>query len=459
MNKKQFLAGAASVDITPPIGTRINGDFISHYAHTIHDNLYSKALALKGAQGTDPVVLIVVDTCYMQDDFLRPIRKTISKKAGLPANNILFCCTHTHSAGAVTDLLLGAADLPYTRKLPSLIVQSALEALQNLQPAKIAFGSIDMPEHILCRRYSMKEGYNAFNPVTGGSDVVKTNPFGDERDIIGPVAKMDTQLSYLAVKSLGDQWISLFANYSLHYVGDFEAGTISADYFGEFAVQIKNILGAPDSFVGILSNGTSGEANIWDFVNSTRYPTGDFEKSRFIARDLATRIVSSIESLIWETEYNISVAYEELYFPVVKPSPIEVKHAQDIVSRSNFENITTVDNDALTRIYAREQLLLIDGPDKEVLPVQAIKIGNCIIGALAGEFFAETGLWLKQNSPVANYFSIGLANGVVGYVPPAHEIERGGYETWRCRTSKLEKGSEAIVREHLLKLINKVTFE
>jgi hypothetical protein len=87
---------------------------------------------------------------------------------------------------------------------------------------------------------------------------------------------------------------------------------------------------------------------------------------------------------------------------------------------------------------------------------KADKIGNVVIGALAGEFFAETGLWLKENSPVKNYFSIGLANGCVGYVPPAHEIERGGYETWRCRTSKLDKGSEVIVREKLMNIINKV---
>jgi len=100
---------------------------------------------------------------------------------------------------------------------------------------------------------------------------------------------------------------------------------------------------------------------------------------------------------------------------------------------------------------------LYEGEENEVLPIQGIKIGNIVIGALAGEFFAETGLWLKENSPVKNYFSIGLANGCVGYVPPAHEIERGGYETWRCRTSKLEKDSEPIVREKLLSVINKIS--
>ena len=43
MNKKEpFRAGAAQVDITPMLGTRMNGDFISHYATSIHDPFFQK---------------------------------------------------------------------------------------------------------------------------------------------------------------------------------------------------------------------------------------------------------------------------------------------------------------------------------------------------------------------------------------------------------------------------------
>jgi hypothetical protein len=303
----------------------------------------------------------------------------------------------------------------------------------------------------------MQKGYEPYNPVTGKSDLVKTNPFGAEDQIIEPIAEMDTELSYLAVKSTDDQWISLFANYSLHYVGDFGAGIISADYFGEFATQLKSILNAGDDFVGILSNGTSGEANIWDFVNNDRYPKGDFEKSKLIAKDMAEKLATTLKDLKWDHKPVISAAYEELHLKVRKPSMQEFREAAQIVKESDYETIKIVDNDVLRRIYAREQVLLYEGAESEVLPVQAIKIGDVIIGALAGEFFAETGLWLKEHSPAKNYFSIGLANGCVGYVPPAHEIERGGYETWRCRSSKLESGSEAIVRQKLLSIINKVS--
>jgi neutral ceramidase len=43
-----------------------------------------------------------------------------------------------------------------------------------------------------------------------------------------------------------------------------------------------------------------------------------------------------------------------------------------------------------------------------------------------------------------------MANGYFGYVPPEHEIEAGGYETWRCRTSYLN--SESRIRNKLLEL-------
>ena len=85
---------------------------------------------------------------------------------------------------------------------------------------------------------------------------------------------------------------------------------------------------------------------------------------------------------------------------------------------------------------------------------QAIRVGNGVIGALGGEFFAETGLALRQAFPDRTYFTITMANGYVGYVPPAHEIERGGYETWRCRTSFLAPNAESQLSERLTQLIH-----
>lgn len=451
MTKKTIKAGASKVDITPPLGTLINGDFITHYARQIHDTMFAKALVLQDDEVS--VAICVVDICAMRRELLDEIKKQVQHQTGIPPENVLISSTHTHAAGAVESLLLGAADLPYRQKLPALIVQSIVQAQQNLCNAKIGFGSTDVPEYVLCRRYAMKEGYEARNPVTGGMDKIKTNPFGAEDQIIGPVSKVDPQLCYLSVKNDRDEWLCLLANYSLHYVGDWENGTISPDYFGEFSSQLKNKLNAGNEFIAMLSNGTSGEANIWDFLHPDRFPKANFEKSRLIGGDLAEKVVMSVPAIDWQTDSLVSTGYKEIPVHIRKPDARALEAAKKLVAESNYEHLEGIDYPTMQKLYAREQVLLNEFPDKVDFPVQAIKIGNIIIGALGGEFFAETGLALKSHANNYHYFTITLANDYMGYVCPEHEIERGGYETWLCRTSCLELTAESNIRNYLATLI------
>ncbi|MGV3601099.1 MAG: hypothetical protein ACO1N1_07835 [Dyadobacter fermentans] len=442
-------SGAAQVKTTPPLGTRINGDFITHYATYIHDDLYSKALVLKC--GDTVVTLVVVDICVMPKEFLDPVKADITLMTGIPASHILISSTHTHAAGSVADVHLGSVDPAYAQKLPGLIVESVRLAIQNLRPAQLAFGSVRAPEHLLCRRYEMRPDYRPFNPVSGGDDLIKTNPFGAENSILRSIAPTDPEVGYLAVRGTDGRWIGLLANYSLHYVGDWENGTISADYFGVFARALGDKLQAAPEFVGMMSNGTSGDVNIWDFMYPERHPKAHFAKSELIGSDLAGRVFQSMDTLEWKSEVLLDAALELVSIPVTKPSSRELEMAAELVAGAHFETIEP-DQEGLKQIYAREQILLNEMPDRRECPVQVIRIGDGMIGGLAGEFFSETGLHLKENSVSAHYFTISMANGNVGYVPPAQEIAKGGYETWRCRYSCLTPGAEDTIREKLLVL-------
>lgn len=336
-NSNSLLAGAAKVDITPPVGTFINGDFVSHYAVYIHDSLYAKALVLEHAKTT--IALIVVDICVMPKEFVDEVKEAITKQTGILFQNILISSTHTHAAGSVASVYLAAADLLYMKKLPGLIVKAVSQAKQNMRPSKIAFGSVDVPQHVRCRRYLMKEEYKPVNPVSGSIDKVKTNPFGSGNLIIRSVAEPDPQVSFLAVQTTDGQWISLLANYSLHYVGDWDNGTISADYFGEFSRQIQKKLKAGNDFVGMMSNGTSGDINIWDFENSAKYPSGNFKKSEFIGNDVAEKVFQSLGNIQWEDDSVIAVQYEELTVNVRKPAVDELEMAKKIIAKSTYENL------------------------------------------------------------------------------------------------------------------------
>lgn len=299
----------------------------------------------------------------------------------------------------------------------------------------------------------MKPGYVPVSPLDGRAEAVKTNPVGAEAFIDHRVSVPDPAVGFLAVRGGDERWISVLANYGLHYVGDWPNGTISADYFGVFAENLRQRLGAGDEFVGMMSNGTSGEINVWDFLEPHRYPTEPFAKSALIGADLAGKVAGALAGLTWQDAPRLEARYAEVPVGVRKPTADELAAARAVVAATAYETLTLATPDLLPRLYAREQVLLAEYPDTVAFPVQALRLGDGVIGALGGEFFAETGLALKATVSPTPHFTVTMANGYVGYVPPAHELGRGGYETWRCRTSFLEESAEARLRQSLLDLI------
>lgn len=452
-NPTVLYAGAAQTDITPTKGTIIGVDFFSHYARFIHDPLFSKTLVFK--QGQTLFALVMVDICIMPSDFLSLVKNKIKDATGINTENITLACTHTHGAGNVAGLLGGAVDIAYRNVLPNLIVASVVDALKKIKPAKIASGSADLTGYQVCRRYLMKDGFKAMNPVTQKLDVIKTNPFGAEDQIVTPAAPVDSEVCFFAVMGLDDSWISVLGNYSSHYAGDWDVDTITADFYGTFAKHLTQKLGANEDFIGIMSYGTGADINTWDFQNPNKFPKEEFAKTEMMGRDLAAVIYDEIENLAWNRNAEIQIAYDELELNVRKPDTEQLRLAEEKLSANKFENLE-IDEHGVAMVYAREQLLLNEYPETHISAVQAVKIGNQIIGALGGEIFTETGLWLKKNLQGHNYFTICLANTYDGYVPPAHELDNGGYETWRARSSFLERTAENKIKCTLLKLIENI---
>jgi hypothetical protein len=447
----KLFCGAAKIDITPPIGSVMNGEFLPRYAEIINDPIYAKALIFEDAAVT--VAIILVDTCIVPADLTEIIKQGIYKSSGIPPGNIVVAATHIHSSGSLTDIFLTPSDKNYQDLVSNAIVDVVGMAKKNMQPAKIAFGKADLTEHVACRRYKMKDGFKAFDPFGKGDDKVVTNPFGVESEIEARSGSVDPELSFIAIQSESGKWLGVLANYSLHYVGDFASNIVSSDYFGMFERKLAEKLAVTEDFIGILSNGTSGNVNIWDFLQPNRYPDGPFAKSDKIAEDLAEAVVQQTSDFGWNDNPRIEMLSDTLTWRVRKPSADELRKAHHIYDRTDYNDLSTDNEDNIEKIYAREQILLSEEPDYYDIQLSAICIGGIYIGTVSGEIFAETGLWLKQQMAPKSYFTICLANESFGYAPPDHESDKGGYETWRCRSSKLERGADQAIREKLLSML------
>jgi neutral ceramidase len=446
-------AGVAKVNITPPYGTIINGDFLPSYASEIHDSLYARALAFDN--GSERFVFIVVDNMTIDVHLINTAKEIMMKESGLKPGQVMISSTHAHSTGSVIETATVQADYSYRIYLPGRLAMAAAQALSNMQPAKVAWGHIDVPKHVACRRWYMKPGFPMTNPF-GLEEKVWMNPPPGNEYLDRPAGPVDPQVTFIAVKSLSDQWISLLANYSTHYAGGFPSNVISADYYGEMDKLLKKKLKAADGFVGIMSNGTSGDVNTFDFRLTKNYPTGDYEKMKLIAGDITDSILVALNKVRWSDKPEFRTAYREIVVDRRKPSSAILEWATRRVRETDFTKLGTVEkaSDDIKSLYALDIVKLnFYEPLSYKLPLEAVMIGDGTLGTIPDEIFAETGLRIKKAVKPSYYCTITLANGQFGYVPPETQFALGGYETWLCSGSLLETGAEKKISDALITLV------
>ena len=152
-------AGAATSNITPPLGTRIVGGFVPYPAEHIHDELHARCLVLD--DGQTRLALVVCDLLGLHRSVGVEARRLIEKEAGIPPQNMLISATHTHSAGTALghNRYANEQELDdYQRFVARRIADGVRRASNLLRPAEIAFTRVDVPEQVHNRRWLMREG-------------------------------------------------------------------------------------------------------------------------------------------------------------------------------------------------------------------------------------------------------------------------------------------------------------
>ena len=82
-----LLAGAARVDITPPVGFRKGGGYNEIISTGIHDRLFAKSLTLK--QGNISAAIVISDLLSVPAELSEQARQQIGEKTGIPVSNII----------------------------------------------------------------------------------------------------------------------------------------------------------------------------------------------------------------------------------------------------------------------------------------------------------------------------------------------------------------------------------
>lgn len=441
-------AGASSVDITPPLGLKIVGNFNTPEATHIHDPLAAKSLVLD--DGATRLAFVIVDNVGVPIEVFSAAAALIEAETGITPSHVLMASTHTHSAvsaGGEGSKRRGFNQNEplddYQRFVARRIADGVRIALNNLEPARIGWGSGAVPQHLFNRRWRLK---NPIRSPYGELDQVQFNPGLNNPNKVEPVGGTDPEVAFFAVQAMDGRPIALLANYSLHYVGGVPAGHISADYFAVFAKKLAAQLGVQQNsppFVGILTNGTSGDVNNIDFSKpSPSY--GPYEKMNVVAEDVAQEVLKVYKNIPYQDKVTLKAARTSLTLKIRKPS-------REIYERSLKVRNSPADTKfehSLERIFADRAIQFYEEwPDQVEVPLQVFRIGDLGIRGIPFEVFTETGLELKSKSIFKNNFTISFANGSFGYLATPAQHKLGGYETWLTVTKVEENASEKIVSE------------
>lgn len=442
-SEQVFRAGAATTNITPPLGEPIVGNFSRPLATNIHDELHARCIALD--DGTNKLVLVVCDSLYIQNEVADEARALIAEETELPLANILVAGTHTHSS-------VESQNPNYRPFLVRRIGDAAKLALRRREPAQIGWGGVDEPSQLFNRRWHVTDKELLRNPF-GGYDQVRMNPPSKNPALLRPAGPTDPEVSFVSVRAVDGRPIALLANYSLHYVGGVPSGDISADYFAIFSNRIGELLDPEKNspgFVGMMSNGTSGD------VNNINFPDGrgakkPYEQMEFVANLVAQRVAEAHGSIEFQDWVPLAGAAKTLTLKYRKPDPEMLAYFEQIMAKPE----TAPKFHGNERAYAQRVKALHEGPETVDVTLQALKIGDLSIAAIPFETFTEIGLELKEETPFADAFTIELANGANGYLPTPAQHELGGYETW-LGTNRVQFDASVLITKALFELMQEL---
>ncbi|MEX2213282.1 MAG: neutral/alkaline non-lysosomal ceramidase N-terminal domain-containing protein, partial [Phycisphaeraceae bacterium] len=441
-------AGAAVVDITPQeFPLNLPGGFSGNEATKAADPLHARALVL--TDGTTTLALVVVDNLGLAPETIEEAKTLAAKATGLRADHMLIASTHTHSA-PVSNGTQGPA-LAYRKLLIEGIAQAITKAHAALKPASLGVGVQPLPEEVFNRRWFLKPGKMQANPF-GQMDTVKMNP-GNSPDVLDrPAGPVDPDITVISVRDAKNKPLALFANYALHYVGGVPAGTVSADYFGEFARLMPNRLRAGSDFIAMMANGASGDINNIAF-GMIRPPREPFEQIRIVAGKAADAAFFAAARAEYRNDAQLAMVEREVTLSYRKPSEQQIKHAKEVLAITDEAELAKLPR--LADHYARRTLTAAERPGSVTVTIQAIRIGDfCIVG-IPFETFVEIGLDLKKRSPFARTMVIGLANGRHGYLPTPEQHRLGGYETW-LGTNYVQEDASVILSDQLVEMMKQI---
>jgi hypothetical protein len=393
-------AGAARVDITPPVGAALP---MSGYGNRtqgfkgIHDHIYARAIVLD--DGTTQVALVAWELIFVPDPVWAEVSQQIAGELGIRPENLLFAAVHDHGAPSITP------GTEYTKKIQAAAVEAVRTAKARLQPAKFGIGSgtayVNMNRRELTPAQGWWLGYNE-NGVS------------------------DKTVNVIRFESMSGQPIAFFINYPVHAVvmgpenyqitGDLAGATsrfVEKHYLGEdhprsdagHRLRLRQEEKSTDEGpVALWTSGAAGDQNPVSMASGENFTLVDALGQ--ILGEEVVRVAGSIKTTpqarLWGSQQVVECQGRQVEAGPRPRSEYKFSDAEPVKIRLGL-----------------------------------VMLNNIALAGVSGEVLTIISRHLQNESPFHYTIMVTHANGSSGYIPNDAAFDQISYE---ITTSRLQPG-------------------
>lgn len=438
----ELLAGYAKVDITPkaPLPLGGYGNSLNRISNGLLDYIYVTALALEDAQG-NAMVLLGIDMGNTSGALIQNTRARISEKTGIPEERVVLSASHMHSFPDLDADYAGVG--AYSNELSKALIQAAVEAVEDLAPAKMEINTVQTEGLNFVRRYELEGGVF----VGYESDITESG-----LAVVGHETEADRSLQLLKLLREGDKKDILLANFQVHpHRGAGSSSTqITADLVGAFRTEVENKL---DCHV-IYITGASGNLNPYSAIPEENITSNYKEQGIALAQ-----YAIEADSTYTPVESGSLGSTTQLFDGEIDHSLDHmVNIAQEALSYYQQTNSVA----AMREKYLSQGInspnhakMIVNRSSKWEAPfsIWAIGVGDIGFAIVPYEMFDTQGVFIKENSPFAMTIVTTCANGGFGYMPSQLACEHGGYE---ADNTYFEPGSAEKLADMYVEMLNEL---
>lgn len=390
MNADRWLAGVASIDITPTEPVWMSGYASrTRTAEGVGQRLWAKALALEDSEGRR-AILLTADLCGITGEITERVIQALEHHR-VSRSSVLLNVSHTHSAPIVEGHLLlreftsqeSQAIAKYRVRLERELVTVAEAAFANMRAASL-YSGYDSADFGVNRRNNREK------------EVLAPR---NEGQLKGPV---DHDVPLLVIRGADASLVAFVTLYACHNT-TLNGYSWSGDYAGYAQEEIERRY--PGS-IALFTQGCGGDIN--------PLPRRDIALARKYGAQLADAVDRILGRDMAKIEPYFGSAFQEIALALAsRPDPAELRAAEASAS-------------PVARAWAAKMRHYQETGVKRY-PVQAWRLGHLSWVALGGEVVVDYALRLKREIG-RDLWVLGYSNDVMAYIPSERILVEGGYE-------------------------------